>query len=69
MYIRDYGMLLTKQVNIIIDRQNFMRTNSSMKIALEYLDPGAFLVIFQEFSRGQQNIMNIFATIDQKNLG
>ena len=60
--------MLTEQINIIVDRQNFMRTNSSMKIALENIDPGASVVIIKELSRGQQKIVKILASIDQKNL-
>ena len=32
-------ILLTEQINNIVDRQNFMRAKSSVKIAVEYFSP------------------------------
>ena len=63
--------MLTEQINKIVDCQNFMRQNSSLKIALVQFDPWAFFAVvskFKEFRGRQKNIMLISASVDQENL-
>ena len=63
--------MLTEQINKIVDCQNFMRQNSSLKIALVQFDPWAFFVIvskLKEFRGRHHKLMLISASVDQENL-
>ena len=61
-------ILLTEQINNIVNRQNFMRAKSSMKIAVVYFFPFRAFFKFKEFSRRQKIISMIFASIYKKDL-
>ena len=63
--------MLTEQINKIVDCQNFMRQNSSLKIALVKFDPWAFFAVvskFKEFRGRQKILMLISASVDEENL-